>query len=852
MSKLQIFNVTPKIPGNIQFLETLSRNLWWSWKPNAKNLFRRIDPHLWYECERNPIALLSQVSQERLEELSEDEGFINQLAEVKEEFTEEIWSDTDEGNIGECIAYFSLEYGLHESLRIYSGGLGILAGDHLKTASDLNLDLIGIGLFYREGYFRQHLNNDGWQEEDYPPNLLQDMPMQRAKDKNSETFEIELKLPDGIAKAIVWLVKVGRTKLFLLDTNTSDNKAEHRDITAQLYGGDRTTRLRQELLLGIGGLEVIRKMGYKIKACHINEGHAAFLNIARLNCFIQKENMTFDEALEITSRTKIFTTHTPVPAGHETFKVDMLKEHLEAVMEEYALTPEEVFSLAQLPAEKERTDEKTDFSMSILAFKTAAYSNGVSKLHGEISREMWQHLWPNHSVDETPISYITNGVHLSTWVSEEIARLMERYIGSGWDKSLISDNELKSIDSLLPEELWHAHLTARSRLIATLRKRKTKALMAKSAPGYEIERAENILENDTLTIGFARRFASYKRATLLLEDIERFKKLITNEDYPVQFIFAGKAHPDDNTGKELIQQIYNLTKDEELSKRIVFIEDYDMFIAERLVQGVDVWLNTPRRPREASGTSGMKAALNGVLNCSILDGWWDEAYNGKNGWAIGKGETYKDDDYQDHKEARHLYHILEDEIIPLYYEGKKGQIPEEWINMMKESMKTALASFSSYRMLTEYKDYAYLPAYKDHDDLSKNNFEQCKKKTKDFLKLKNNWDYITIENLATDKDLNLLRVDEEFTVKTNVYPGEIDPDLLDVEVFYGPMGSLNSIENSTIQQMSREQKQNDGKIQYSTVIKCEHSGRYGFTVRVVPKDKIWKHSIPGLITWADI
>jgi len=852
MNSIQIFNVAPRIPENIKFLETLSRNLWWTWKSNAKNLFRRIDPNIWYDYERNPIALLSVISQDRLEELSTDEGFLNHLAEVKEEFKEEIWNDTDKITTSECIAYFSLEYGLHESLRLYSGGLGILAGDHLKTASDMNLSLIGVGLFYREGYFRQHLNNDGWQEEKFPPNKIEHMPMQKVKDTDDKDLMIELKLPDGTAKAVAWLVKIGKTKLYLLDTNIPQNIPGHRDITSQLYGGDRTIRLRQELLLGMGGYDLIKKLGYMPQSCHINEGHAAFLNIARLNSFIQENNMSIDEALEITSRTKIFTTHTPVPAGHESFKLDLLQEHLEAIMKGYALTPEEVYSLAQLPEPEARKDHETDFSLTILGFKTAAYSNGVSKLHGKISREMWHSLWPHHCKNEIPINHITNGVHLSTWASEEITRVMERYIGSGWDKSLVTENELKSIDNLLPEELWHAHLTARSRLIATIRNRQKNALETKNAPRYEIERAENILENDTLTIGFARRFASYKRATLILRDIERFKKIITNEDYPVQIIFAGKAHPKDNNGKELIQRIYQLTKDEELNKRVVFIEDFDMFIAERLVQGVDVWLNTPRRPREASGTSGMKAALNGVINCSILDGWWDEAYNGKNGWAIGKRESFQDHDYQDKKEAQYLYHLLEDEIIPLYYEREKGQIPETWLNMMKESMKTALSFFSSYRMLEEYRDNAYIPAYKDFQILSEKNFTACKKKSADYLQLKKNWHKIEIDAPKTDKNINILRVDESFTVTTNIFSGEIPLELLDVEVFYGPLDPLNLIEKPNIQKMQLTKNYKNQNYQYTATIECSNTGRYGYTVRVVPKDPIHKHSIPGLITWAEI
>ncbi len=852
MNRLRIFNVAPKTPEKIQFLETLAYNLWWTWKPNAKNLFRRLDPNLWYECERNPIMLLSMISQERLEELTEDEGFLNHLAEVKNEFKEEIWSDTKKATNGECIAYFSLEYGLHESLRIYSGGLGILAGDHLKTASDLDLCLTGIGLFYREGYFRQHLNNEGWQEEDYPANMLQYMPMKRAKDDQGNDIVVELEFPDGKLQAIVWLVKVGKTKLFLLDTNIPENKTEHQEVTAQLYGGDRKNRLRQELLLGIGGFQALQKMGYEPRTCHINEGHAAFLNIARLNYFMQEKKMSMEEALEITARTKVFTTHTPVPAGHESFKINLLKEHLETVMKDYAINPEDVFKLAQLPEPDDRVDNQTELSMTVLGLKTAAHSNGVSKLHGEVSREMWKHLWPNHSKNEIPISHITNGVHLSTWASEAIDRLIERYIGSGWGKNTITSSDLKSLDSILPEELWQAHLTARSRLIATIRKRQKNALIAKNAPNNEIERAENILENDTLTIGFARRFASYKRATLILRDMERFKKLITNEDYPVQFIFAGKAHPQDNTGKELIKEIYNLTKDEQLSKRIVFLEDYDMFIAERLVQGVDVWLNNPRRPREASGTSGMKAALNGVINCSVLDGWWDEAYNGENGWAIGKGETYQDLDYQDHKEAQNLYHILEDEIIPLYYQTKNGQIPEKWINIMKESIKSVLNYFSSYRMVKEYRDLTYIPAFKSYEELSQNDFEACRKNTKTLIDLKNNWHKIKIDPPVADKDLNSLRVDEKLNVTANVYLDDINKEFVDVEVFYGPVGAHNTIENSNIEKMKLEEDKGNGNFLYSATINCEHSGRYGFTVRAVPKDKMWKDTIPGIITWASI
>ena len=852
MKTLQIFNVAPNIPEKIQFLEKLSQNLWWTWNSNAKNLFRRINPELWYQCDRNPIALLSLTNQERLLELSEDEGFLNHLGEVKQQFKEEIWNDNRTSANGDCMSYFSLEYGLHESLRTYSGGLGVLAGDHLKTASDMDLCLIGVGLFYREGYFRQHLNKDGWQEESYPPNLLQHMPLKRAKDKQGKEVTISIQLPEGTVQAIVWLARVGKTDLFLLDTNIAENRPEYRDITSQLYGGDRKNRLRQELILGIGGFNALLQMGYEPKICHINEGHAAFLNIARLNHFMESKKLSFDEALWITQRTKIFTTHTPVPAGHESFKLDLLKPHLEAVMKNFTITFEEVMKLAQIPVSSDRNDEEAELSMTILGLRTSAYSNGVSRLHGKISRDMWKHLWPDLATEEIPIKYITNGVHLATWASEEIIRLMERYIGQGWDKTLLNGGEMKSIDGILPEELWNAHETAKSRMIATIRKRTRDALKSKNAPAHEIERAENALDNDTLTIGFARRFASYKRATLLLRDLERFKKLITNDKQPIQIIFAGKAHPQDNKGKELIQEIYHLTHDEALSKRVVFIEDYDMFIAERLVQGVDIWLNTPRRPREASGTSGMKAALNGVLNCSILDGWWDEAYDGTNGWAIGSGEIYSDHGYQDHVESQNIYHLLEDEIIPLYYQNREGQIPHKWVTMMKQSIKTIIAHFSSYRMVKEYRDYAYIPAYENSEKLSAEDCKKCRELNTNFASLKEKWNQLKIQKPTTNKDLNVLRVGEDFTISVEVFLGEMDPDLVKIEVYYGSVTALNKIEKSSTREMQLENNRKSEYNLYTCTITCESAGRYGFSVRIVPRDPVWKNAMPGLVKWTEV
>ena len=852
MNKLKIFNIAPTIPENIQFLERLSMNLWWTWNSSAQNLFRRIDPALWYRYDRNPLELLFHVSQERMQELSEDEGFLSHMAEVQQQFYESVEKYTEDTIPKDSIAYFSLEYGIHESIRIYSGGLGILAGDHLKAASDMDLHLVSVGLFYRDGYFRQHLDNEGWQEESYPANKLQYMPFEKVRNENGEDLTIELTLPDGLVKAVVWKVKVGRTLLYLLDSNLPDNRPKHRDITSRLYGGDREMRLRQELLLGVGGFDALLQMGYEPKVCHINEGHAAFLNLARLNHFMVTHGISFDEALEVVPQTKVFTTHTPVPAGHESFRLDLLKPHLEAVMSHYEIDMEDIFSLAQLPDKENRDDSKTELSMTVLALRTSFFANGVSELHGRVSRDMWNHLWPKHFKEEIPIHYITNGVHLPTWLTEEISLLLERYIGAGWEKSDFNGGESKAIDGILPEELWHAHEIAGSRLIATVRRRLQRSLEMKGAPAYEIEQAENVLDHKVLTIGFARRFATYKRANLILKDMERLKKLLLDREQPIQIIFAGKAHPQDERGKQLIQQVYGLTKDPELRRRIVFLEDYDMFIGERLVQGVDVWLNNPRRPREASGTSGMKAALNGAINFSVLDGWWAEAYNGKNGWPIGNGEIYEDQEYQDHVEAQHLYNTLENEIIPLYYKNKNGNIPEAWTNMMKESIKTVLSRFSSHRMVKEYQDYTYKPALENYNNLISNNLDQCKKTSKLHAELLEVWDNIKITEMNTDSDLSSLRVGDQFTVAATVFLNDISPDFVDLQVFYGPVGPMNTLEESYTIRMNLEETLGDGYFKYSNVINCTHAGRYGFTVRAVPRDKSWKDTMPGMITWADV
>ena len=850
MDHLQTFQVFPNIPEQLSFLEVLSRNLWWSWKQGAVELFRRIDPRLWEELKRNPIVFLTHISQARFEELAKDDSFLAHQERVKERFGKRAcaaadWSECLSGKEG-VIAYFSMEFGIHESLPLFAGGLGILSGDHLKASSNMALPLVGIGLLYRQGYFRQFLDQEGWQQEEYPEIDLYNLPIERARDRSGNEIHVSVTGPDGEIHAVLWMIRVGCIPLYLLDTNLAENSHKIRDITSRLYAGDPEMRLAQEMLLGIGGIRALAAIGINPAICHMNEGHSAFSSLERLPQIMSKYNVDLKTALEIVPSTTVFTTHTPVNAGYDRFPADLVKPYLRPLQERLGATEDEILSWGQPPMEP---DPNGSLSMFVLGLRMAQYCNGVSRLHGKVARRMWSHVWPKRTEDETPISHITNGVHFQSFLSNENTMLFERYLGPDWFMISQTSDNIKRIDEMYDEELWRAHEMNRSRLIGVCRKQMAEQYGRRNAPRSIMKEVESVLDHDILTVVFARRFTTYKRANLLLNDPERFEALLNSKTHPVQFIFAGKAHPKDHEGKELIKRLIEFSQRSNVRHRVVFLENYNMYIARHLVQGADVWLNTPRRPLEACGTSGMKAAINGVLNVSILDGWWDEAYSEDRGWRIGKGEEYADTNYQDSVESQALYNILENDVIPRFYERKKGSCPVSWVKMMKESMKMAMTGFCSLRMVSEYNERFYIPAAKQLKSLLENDAGEAKNLAAQRERLCANWDSIRIEPPVREGD-GPFRAGKAFRVNAIVHLGKLSPEEVEVQLFYGKLKAIDKLSESHTEEMTIKEDQGNGKYLYTCTITCSASGRYGFTARVIPVGDDRIKFTPGLITWA--
>ncbi len=845
MKGLQLFDVSPNLPERLRFLETLTTNLWWCWNEDAKELFRRIDYSLWHETLLNPILLLRQVSQERLHELAEDEGFLSSFDQVRERFERDVLQGPPAQH-DKLVAYFSLEHGIHDTIRLYAGGLGVLAGDHLKAASDLGLPLVGVGLLYHQGYFQQLIDNRGWQQEHYQTSDIQDLPIRPAEcGEENRQIIVSVPLPEGELHAAVWRLDVGRVPLYLLSTDLSANPEPLRRVTRRLYSADPTVRLRQELLLGIGGMRALARLGYEPSVFHLNEGHASFLNLARVNSLTAKKGVDEDTAREIVRRTTVFTTHTPVPAGNETFHTDLLMPHLEALSRELHVDPHQVLQQGQTEVERTRSE----LSMTVLGFRLAKYRNGVSRLHGEVARKMWAHLWPEHLVDQIPIDYITNGVHARSVVYRGIDRLYELYLGMNWFDEINTDDRPDGIDRIPDEELWQAHERARARLIRNVRRHEEKTHRARSATHLEISRIRSILNNRRLTIGFARRVATYKRLTLLLHDPERLQALLTDEERPVQLIFAGKAHPADHESKQLIRRLLEFTRDAKLRRHIVFLENYDMRIARRMVQGVDVWLNNPRRPQEASGTSGMKAALNGVLNASILDGWWDEAYTPEVGWTFGMKEGTDDLAYQDTVDAQALYNLLEEEIVPTFYDRGESDLPHRWVKMMKASMKLALGGFTSRRMVEQYNSRFYEPAARSYRSLLTDGAVRARELVSKRKRLRELWPDVRVVAPQANRNLSDLHVGDSFTVTARLQLGHLRPNEVTVQIYAGPLDSENNIWDVETEEMTQYGDGVDGLHTYRHTLRCTRAGRHGFTVRVVPSGKEWEHETPGFVTW---
>ena len=840
------FIVKPNIPERLKPLEEMANNLWLSWNFDAVQLFMRLDYDVWLASRQNPARTLGRVSQARLEEMSQDSSFLAAMDAVYARYQKYLGAERwHQGDGRDVVAYFSMEYGLDVSLPIYSGGLGVLSGDHLKSASDLGIPLVGIGLLYRQGYFQQYLNPDGFQQEVYPENDWYTMPVRRLLNERGEAVKITVDMGSDSVTAQLWEVRVGSTPLYLLDSNIQENPERHREITATLYGGDEDMRIRQEILLGVGGIRALKALNLNPAVTHMNEGHSAFLGLERLRGLIRDRQMSFAEAHQAVWPANVFTTHTPVPAGNERFPVDLMARYFKSFAEQLGLPWKDFLGLGRENPE----DEKESFCMTVLALKLAAHANGVSKLHGKTSRRMWRNLWPELPEEQVPITSITNGVHPRTWISHNMIDLLDRYLGPQFQENPENFEVWDHMNRISDEELFRTHERRRERLVAFIRQRLRQQLQRRGFPEAEIQMAEDVLSPYTLTISFARRFATYKRANLLLQDPERLIKLLTDSEQPIQLIFAGKAHPHDLKGKELIRELIHFSQDPQVRSQVVFLEDYDMTIARYLNSGSDVWLNTPRRPLEASGTSGMKAAMNGVLNLSILDGWWDEIYTPECGWAIGSGEEYEDQELQDEIESKTVYDLLERQIIPLFYTRGRDGLPREWVRRMKASMARVGRRMNSHRMLIEYCEKFYFPALEKAREFAADDYSSAKEIASYLQRLKKSWDSVKVESLSVPSQ-RMYRIADTVEVAARINLGGLSPQEVRVELYYGSISSSGAIEDSRSVEMI-PQGDSRAAVEYRGQIECAVTGRQGYTVRLLPKHPALIHPyVPGYLRWA--
>ena len=850
MPKVLPFTVTADLPQKLQPLRDLASNLWWTWNHAARNLFLRIQKERTLKSRVNPIELINSLSSKEIAELQRDRGFLAQLEAITKSFeqymdTRNWWASEFEQLQDAKIAYFSLEFGLHESLLLYSGGLGVLAGDHLKAASDLGVPLFAIGLLYYEGYFSQYLNADGWQQESYPRINLTKQPISPVMGSDGKQVSVTITINNTPVVIRAWKVVVGGIPLYLLDTNVDENELPYRAITSRLYGGDTHSRIQQEIVLGIGGLKILRALGISPHVFHMNEGHSAFLALEQMREFVVENNITFEEALLAVRGCNLFTTHTPVPAGNDVFPRDLIEQYFSNYARELNVP---VGSLLKLGRVDENNNDEP-FSMTVLALKTSGSSNGVSKLHGHVSRKLWHSLWPGLPLDESPIKSVTNGIHTATYTGRDMADLFDRYLGPNWRNQTANTETWEGVDLIPDEELWRIRSRSRSLLVSYCRDRLRDQLIRRGAGRVEIEQAGQQLNPEALTIGFARRFASYKRATLMLQDLDRLIRILNTAEKPIQIIFAGKAHPADNLGKELIARIVHVCRRPELQGKLVFIEDYDMNVARRMVQGCDVWLNNPRRPLEACGTSGMKVATNGGLNLSVLDGWWYEAFDGSNGWSIGQGEEYEDRGYQDEVESRSIYDLLEREIIPMFYDREPGGVPSEWIRMIKHSVKSIAAQFSASRMVMDYCRDFYAPIATDHRDIIRSNFAVVRDVCQKIARYQRYWHELRILHVESG-NLNLA-IGDSLPVRVTVNLGPFALDEVAVEVRYGALDVTSQIHNSRIVRLMRAQPSVQPGIHvFEGVLDTDQAGTFGFSVRLVPVlTGQATPTIPNLITW---
>ena len=851
---MYVFNritVNPQLPKRIEKLSDVANNLWWSWNTEYLKLFKKIDRDLWETVNKNPVKFLKQVSQEKLEEVSKNTSFLKEYDKIIENFenymkSKNTWfSNKYPDNKNDLIAYFSAEYGLDETIPIYSGGLGILSGDHLKSASDLGIPLVAVGLLYKNGYFHQKINGYGEQETEYRDLNLSELPINPVKDKNGEDLIINVKFPKRRLYLKIWQINVGRIKLYLLDSDIDQNNVEDRNVTLRLYGGDQEMRIRQEIVLGMAGVNLLKTLGLNPTIYHMNEGHSAFLNLEIIKNIIKEKEVSFEIARDIASSKTVFTTHTPVPAGNDIFPVALVEKYFKDFWPRLNLSKEEFLMLGMKPG----NELQEGFNMGILALKIAGKKNGVSKLHGAVSRELFGDIWPNIAANESPITYVTNGIHTCSWLAPKLKDLYNKYLIPYWQDNIHQDYVWEKINNIPNEQLWNAHQERKMRLLQLVKESTVNRLRRSGYSYDDINEIVSKLDPNIITIGFARRFATYKRATLIFKDLERITQMLNNANKPVQIIFAGKAHPADKEGQDLIKYIHEISMMPQFKGKIFLLENYNIAMSRYLISGVDVWLNNPRRPMEASGTSGQKASVNGVINFSVLDGWWAEGYTQNNGWTIGTNAEFDSYETQDIADSTSMYNTLEGKIIPTYYDKNEKGISEKWMEIMKQSIITTGGKYSTSRMLVDYTNNLYMPLcnltkkyYTNLEDVAAYNAWK-----KDMY---NNWDKIEIEQM-NNLDNITLDAGNNIEVHCMVRLPNISEENITVEAYYGKILDNGLVENVSIIPMKLEKKDNDKReYYYNAKIELTTGGNYGYTFRVMPKhEMILEPSNLNLVKW---
>ncbi|MGD9808303.1 MAG: alpha-glucan family phosphorylase [Deferribacterales bacterium] len=848
--KVYEFNVKTKLPDALKPLEEIAHNLWYSWNWEARELFRMIDFDLWEECGHNPVWVISKLSTKDFQRLTSDPVFMNFMDNVYDKLKEykdlPKWFDLAHGGKRAedmCVAYFSAEYGIHESVKLYSGGLGVLSGDHCKSASDLGIPFIAVGLLYRNGYFHQYLNTDGWQQQSVPYNEFHRMPLNQVMNEDGSPLTVYVKIADRDVAVQVWEMKVGVITLYLMDTDVITNNLEDRKITGQLYGGDTDMRLKQEIILGIAGARALLAMGKKPSVYHLNEGHPSFCALERIRQYVH-DGISLKKAAEIVKKSTLFTTHTPVPAGFDVFSTDQINKYLGPIFAETGFNINQLMGFGR----ENPFDESEGFAMAICGIRLSTFRNGVSALHGKVSREMFKSLWNNALEDYVPIGHVTNGVHLPTFIAENFKTLYTRYMSEAWLSKPYDFSVWNDIEKIPDSALFEAKEKQRNRLVMFARERLKKHVIKSGGTASEITKTDDVLRSDCLTIGFARRFATYKRGYLLFMDEERLEKILNDPERPVQILIAGKAHPKDDGGKEIIKKIFHICRKPQFRDKVVFIEDYDIEVARHLAHGVDIWLNTPRRPMEASGTSGMKIAANGGLNFSILDGWWDEGYNGETGFAIGSGEEYEKEEYQDYIESMEIYDKLENEIVPLFYNRDRMGVPREWMHMMKQAVKVCAAYFNTSRMVMEYTDKFYIPLHNLYKDIEPDNFEPLDK----YLEWKDSvisgWD--NSEFTYTNVQADTMEMGSEITFEATISSPKVDHLHLDVYAvvdFDGESGVLKKPEFIKLHHVD----DNNGGHYYKAGYKIGRAGKMKVGFALLPAHEFIKNIFElNMVKWA--